>query len=227
PFGNKPQFFLLLKPFLPKHIITRFITVYAFFNPFGRSMHRQMGSIMRHIQKHRLTGRMLPDKTDCRIGNGCSIIIIVRQFGDSGQVIVQRRRFIITPPAMQTPVITVESALYGITPVRLVKCPVYRDMPFPAHIGTVTVGFHYFGNRGELPAYLPPVSGTMLVHSRHPSHTGLMLVTSRQQGGTAGTTSSRILELAETYSVHSQAIYMRSLDFTAVTTQIGEPHVVT
>ena len=119
---------------------------------------------------------------------------------------------------MQPSIIAVKSTLYGITAVGRVKGAVHRDVPFSAHICPITVGFHYLGNRGKLPADLSSVSGPVFVHCRHPSHAHFVLIMPCQQCGATGTAPACIFKLAETYSVHCQTVYVRSANLAAVTT---------
>ena len=162
-----------------------------------------------------------------RVCNGICIIIIVRQIVDFFKVIIYRRRLVIASTTMETTIISVKSSLHRITSIWRIIASGSSYMPFPTHICTVSTGFHYFGNRGIFFVNLPPVSWTVFINLCHPSQSSLMLVSSCKQRGTAWTTASCILELAESDPFLGEFVYVGSSYFTAIATKIGESHVVT
>ena len=186
-----------------------------------------MRCIMRHIQKHRNISRMFPHKTHGGIGYGRGIVIIIRELSNPCQTGIYRFRNIITSTATKAAVVFLKSALHGITSVGFIKSAVYGHMPLTAHICSITIVAKHFGDSRDIGRYLSPIPGTMFIDSRHPPHTGFVLVMAGKQGRPAGTTTSRILKLAETYPFFCQKINIRSTHFTPITSQIGKSHVIT
>jgi len=182
---------------------------------------------MSYVHKHRFVCRVLLDKTDGGIGDGSGIVIVIGEFFDSGQIAVYRCWFIITASSAQATVIFVKSPLGRIAAIGSIKSSVHCDVPFTAHICAVAIRFHHLGNGGDVFCNLSSVSGAVFIYCRHPSHAGFVLIMSCQQSSTARAASSCIFEQAEAYPVFCQTVYVGSLDFTSVATQIGESHVVT
>ena len=217
---HQSHLFLAVETLLAQDVISYFIPLPACFHPFFGCLQRPVRGIMRQIHEHRDIGRMATDETDGRIRNGRCIIKVVGECRDTVRIRIDGSRGVIASAAAQATVIFIEPSLCGITTVRFIECALYCQMPFPTHIGRISVCFEDFGDSRVIGRYLSAVSGPVLVDSRHPSHSRFMLVTSGQEGGTAGATASGVFELAETHSVLCQKINVRSLNFSSVTSQI-------
>ena len=225
-FGHQSQLLLLLEALTAEHVIPHLVPVQAFFHRFLRSLQRQMRSIVGHVEEHGTAGIVPVYKADGRVGNGPCIIIVVGDGMDAFQVVVQRFRLVIAAAAMQAAIIAVEAPLHGIAAVGRFITAGSGHMPFPAHIGAVSVFSHDFGNGRISLVYLPAIPRTMLVHLGHPSHAHLVLVSSGQQGSPAGATASCILELAEADTFRGQFVQVGGLYFAAIAADVRESHVV-
>jgi len=104
-------------------------------------------------------------------------------------------------------------------------CCVPGYMPLAHRIVSIAIWAQYFRDRAAGIIKVSLVScKSFLVH--HVSDPGLVWIQSRQQTCASRTASGRVVELGEPKSVFSKRVEIRSFDFAAVATQVGDPHVV-
>ena len=75
------------------------------------------------------------------------------------------------------------------------------------------------GGRSSFPA----IASRWLGHVPDPDLVGME---SGHQGGPGRATSSAVVELGKTHAPLGQSVEVRGVDFTAMVTEVGEPHVV-
>ena len=121
--------------------------------------------------------------------------------------------------------ISVETPLAWPTVFGSLGLYVTRNVPLPAHIGSVTRRAKRLGNRHATMIQIPAITLQPVI-GRHVSDACLVWVQSRQQRCARGAATRRVVELRESQSAVRQPVKVRRLHLAAVAAEVGITHVI-
>ena len=101
----------------------------------------------------------------------------------------------------------------------------FGDVPFPDHARVVSRTAERLGDRHGVLRQRAAVSRQVVVES-HPADARLVLVEAREQRRPGGAAAARVVEVVEAKPVRCQPVEVGGMDFTPVTSDVGEAQIV-